>query len=379
MSKPKNSRKKRGTMTSTLSMTGKSALRLQFVLPSMVGFLSVLAVFNATNHSDSPYVFAATHVLWLLLGAAMLGVTCYPIDEHVRWAPVTGACALAIIYTTVFIPGISATGQLGTIQFGAANGFAIQPAILLSPVYLFWLVRFLPISRHGGDVSWKRFGIYLCQCMLWWLPLMIIPQKELFLAAVLAFALVYWIEGGNGQKALAGVFVPGIVLATLLLAIKWLPGRYHTVQRIKDQWVVSMTFSQVSFFEMPSSFVRAQETLPVGDDNAIFLSMLESIGFVGAGVLLVVMALVGWFAIRRTILAESSVTTTVTIAAWIWISTRSLTYLIALLGWPRGVAVPCPIFNANGNDLIAVMLILSVGLYKRGVQLPAEQSSTVKA
>ena len=69
-------------------------------------------------------------------------------------------------------------------------------------------------------------------------------------------------------------------------------------------------------------------------------------------------------------------TTSVTIAAWLWISTRSLVYVITLLGWPEGIGVPCPIFNANGNDLVATIVILSAGLHKRWPLAAVDQSSS---
>ena len=239
-------------------------------------------------------------------------------------------------------------------------GVGVSMALLVGVV---WLAFYhAPVEREMGIVQ-KIFFFHM--------PIAVNSFHAFFLS-FMASALYLWRRKPVWDRlAEAGAEV-GLLLATL----KWLPNAYYSAQRVKDQWVVAMTLSHTSYFSVQADAVRAQETLPTADNNAIFLSMLESVGFVGAGFFVLVAGAVGWYAVRHAIRSETTVTTTVTIAAWIWLSVRGLAYVVSLLGWPPGINVPCPVFNADGNDLVATMVIVSAGLHRGRLPENAPQQPT---
>jgi cell division protein FtsW len=326
------------------------------------------SVFEAFQIYADKYHFLTAQLLWFGIGLlSLLIMTFIPLNLIKKTAGIFFSLTLVLL-VIVLIPGIGNTA-LGARRWINIGGFGLQPtelAKLSLSIYLSaWLIK------HRSFWSYLIIlGLVLGLIML---------QPDLGTAIIIIFfsVMIYYVSGANWFYLFAvGIFGSLSGLALILTStyrkarlltflnptLDPLGSSYHIRQAL-------ITIGSGGLFGLGLGQSRQKyQFLPQVTTDSIFAVIAEELGFIGAGLLIVLFLVLVFkaFKIARSAVDDFSKLLATAIASWLAIQiTVNLAAMLALIPL---TGVPLPFISYGGSSLIvnltAVGLLLNISRYQ---------------
>lgn len=327
---------------------------------SLFGLLMVYnsSVVSAYRSFDNKYYFLQHQAMWWVLGMGAMAFTAMlPMEWWKRNAK-------TFLYVTLLLLVVALLGQktLGAKRWISIAGFTLQPSELAKITLVTYLSTLFIKSKEPYMEFLKVTGLVLGLIML---------QPDLgttIVIAASAFA-VYWVAGAPVKHFLT-IGAAGIVGVVGMILVS--PYRYNRLMTFlnSDQdplgtsyhvrqilialgsgglWGVGLGMSRQKYAYLPE--VAA---------DSIFAVIAEEMGFIGAGLVILVM---GVFVLRGFKVAANSVDPFGRLLATgliTWIGVQMLVNLSAMVILVPLTGIPLPLISYGGSSL--VVTLVSVGI-----------------
>jgi len=331
-----------------------------------------------------PQSYLKKHVINIVLGLT-LGYVASRLDY--RWlrayTPVIYAISVFSLFL-VFVPGLGTkiAGARAWIQL--PGGFTIQPSEFVKiAVILMMAVILSEKDRADQEPRDKDVLISLGIAVL---PLLIIlVQNDTGSVLILgSVALAVIAVSGARTKWLVGLLLSAVV--GILLAIQLGLLKQYQVDRLTSFINPTADASSIAYnstqariaiggggwfgfglFNGPQTQGRF---VPVNESDFIFTVAGEELGFIGAGILIILLGIVLWRAIIIAMKADDMYGRLVSTGIVAWLAFQMFENIGMTLGIMPITGVPLPFVSAGGTSMMAVWI--AVGLLQN-VRLHSQQ------
>ncbi|MDT8391806.1 MAG: FtsW/RodA/SpoVE family cell cycle protein [Lentisphaeria bacterium] len=331
-----------------------------------LGLFGCLAIFNATFHLDTPFLFLTRQLVWLTVGTAVLIIaTAIPSRMHKTLLPVYVLLAYIPLILVLFY-GVRINSMRGWF---AIRTIFYQPSETAKPIFVLVLAWVLGRTQAHRREFVKGFLPALAVLVLWAIPIILQPDFGSLLVYGLTFCVLVLCAGTRVRHLSACAPVLVIFLIWVLITHPYVAQRmagFFNPEKYPDSYgwhIIQFHRSLASgglFGKSWGEGVWSQTHLPLGYSDSIFATLGEAIGFIGlcpfVG-LIVVWTVYGY---RRTQgLADAfaamsilGLTACLSIQAFIHLSVN-----LALLP-PTGITLP--LVSYGGSSLLSAAI--TVGL-----------------
>lgn len=319
---------------------------------------------------NNSYYYLKHQVLYgLLLGLAGFATAYFLPYGNLKKLALILLAANVILLILVFTPlGIRAGGASRWLSFGS---FSFQPSELLKLSFVMYIAAWLTSSHFNrGKNFYKGFLPFLAALGLVGGLLVAQPATSTVVILLAAAVVMYIVSGAEWKYILAIALIGTIALAALIYFTPYrmtrvmsffnqsdeLSNNYHLKQALIA--IGSGGITGTGFGESSAKVTY----LPAVIDDSIFAVLAQELGFVGAGSLVVLFALLTlrmfWLAIKtRDAFGRLLLTGFGTIIAM-----QSLTNMGAISGLLPLTGVPLPFVSYGGTALAVFLTMMGVTL-----------------
>jgi rod shape determining protein RodA len=350
--------------------------------------LGTLLVWAATEPSlraigADPHTYLKRQLLWVALGAILMFVTA-SIDyrRYRAWAPAIYAASLLLLLAVLSPAGQRVNGAKSWIAL--PGGFQIEPSefakigLVVGTAYILSRRRLEPLRRsRAGRPRLRDVALAILAAA----PLIFLVQREPALGVMLVLVVtlagmvvlsgirLYWVAG-LATVAAAGVYAVSRMhllkgyqltrLTTFLHPSQDLAGAGYNGLQAKIAVGSGGTFGQGLFHGAftGGNFVPSVQT------DFIFTVAGEQLGFVGCAVIVGLLTVIVFRAIRIAAVADDMFGMLVASGVAVWFGFQSFVNIGMTIGIMPITGLPLPFISYGGSaifaDMIAVGLLLSV-------------------
>ncbi len=339
----------------------------------LLALTGCLAIFNATFHTPHPYYFVYRQLVWLGLGTvAMLGLSMLrPAMLRAATLPLTIG-TLVLLYALLPL-GETINGMRGWYKLDLPSlepvfsPILIQPGELAKPVFILSLAYLLPLSGAALGPTWRQYLCYMALGCIWLLPIFMQPDFGTLTVYVMAFFIVYWVQGGRLQhlavSALAAIVVAVVAIRLHPYVLTRFQGFANPAADPRGAgWHILQFQATLANGGLTGSGqpVWAQNYLPLGYSDSIFATLAESVGFLGLTPVLLLLA--GWllYTMRLSHRQDDRRQAAVVLGLGTMIAAQALLHISVTLGILPPTGITFPLLSYGGSSLLATMM--SVGI-----------------
>jgi cell division protein FtsW len=350
-------------MTSLHLILGIFALMLGFGLLMVLSSSSV-AAFRAAGSSFSVFANQATY--------AAVGLVCFcaaqflPVRLMRSLSTVAVIVALAML-VAVLIPGIGAkvNGATSWIRFG---GLQFQPSEIAKLALLLWMAHVLAARRSTLGSPKALLIPVLPVFALMAVLIMLQPDLGTTVALTIVFMAVlffagapWWMFASLGAAGVAGFFYLAVSadyrLARLLSFID--PEAHPDVSYQLLQSLYGL--GNGGWFGVGLGQSRAKWSyLPNADSDFIFAIIGEELGLIGAGILLLLFALLAYTGMRIARRNVDPFVKIVASAATVWLVGQAAINIGYVVGLLPVTGIPLPMISSGGTSLLITMVVFGL-------------------
>jgi rod shape determining protein RodA len=344
-----------------------------------LSLLGSLLVYSATrNRTDinqgDPYFFLVRHLMNLGIGIALMIGTIWLGHRALRNA-VPILYGLSVLLALVVLTPLGATinGQRNWLVIG---GFSLQPAEFLKVTIILGMAMMLAARVDAGDKPYPDHRTVfqsLCLAAVPVLVLLLMPDLGSVLAMV-AIVLGVLLASGASNRWVFGLLTAGVIGCVAIWQLHILDE--YQINRFAafanpdlDPAGVGYNTNQARIaigsggLTGAGLFHGSQTTgqfVPEQQTDFVFTVAGEELGFVGAGLIIVLLGVVLWRACR--IARDSTELYGTTVAAGIvaWFAFQSFENIGMTLGIMPVTGLPLPFVSYGGSSMFAVWM--AVGL-----------------
>jgi rod shape determining protein RodA len=329
--------------------------------------VGLLMVYSATQHKlvaggYDPHLYLTRQAIWVVLGVlAMVAGTLIDYRLLRDYAPVIYLGAVFVLVMVLTPLGSSSKGTQAWFQLG---GFQFQPSEWAKVALIICAAAYC--ARHPGDIDAARLHVVL--------GLMAVPMGLIYLQPDLGTTVVFAVilmgmllVAGAYPRHLAALVLIAVVGVVAVLQFGVLKqyqldrlgafldpkGDTHRASYNQNQSKVAVAaggFVGKGLFKGTQtnlSFVPEQHT------DFIFTAVGEELGFVGAGLLLVLFALVVWRTWRSALLARDDLGTLICVGVLVMLVFQIFENVGMTMGIMPVVGIPLPFLSYGGSSTIA--------------------------
>ncbi len=336
----------------------------------VVGLLMVFSasavVAQARYHS--PYIDVGRQACWALAGVLALLVLMH-IDSSRLNSPrfiYPALCVTTLLLLLVFVmPGSHNTHRW--IRFGSF--FTLQPSEIAKPVLVLFLAWFLS-TRLDAMRDWKHTLLRAALVPLVFIAL-VLKQPDLGTALVLAgITAMLLLLAGMEWKYLLGAFAAALpVLAALLLWVPWRRARmlvflhpqadpmgagYHITQSLIA--VGTGGFAGKGYMEGMGKLFY----LPEAATDFIFANIAEELGFLGAGLIILLFLVFGARGLRAAFRAPDPFSRLVAFGISTTILLQAFFNISVVLSLVPAKGIPLPLVSSGGTSLFCTLASIGI-------------------
>jgi cell division protein FtsW len=329
------------------------------------------------RHEVKFYMVLSNQLIYALLGGAMaLAVGLFFHYTVFRRYSLYIYIATLILTLLVFAPGIG-------FEHGGAHrwihifGFSLQPSELLKYGTILFLATW--IATYKKDIKTLEYGLIPFAIITGIPTLILLMQPDTGTAAVLlAGCFAMYFASGASWKHVGIVCAAAILGLILLMTIR---------PYVKDR---IMTFINPSRDSLGSSYQIQQSLIAIGSGglfgrgygqsvqkfnflpepigDSIFAVIGEELGFLGAGLIIVLFLALGVRGAKLALLSRDSFGMNVALGISILILTQCFMNVAAMLGVIPLTGVPLPMVSHGGTALLVTLfgvgIILNISRYR---------------
>lgn len=347
-----------------------------------IAAVGLLMVFSTSRGATPPYYYAkaAKQLLYIVVGLVCVGAVFLVDYRHFRdWAPFIYGASVALLLLVLTPLGSSHKGAQGWFELGM---FQLQPSEFAKIAVIIGISGLA--AHYRGQLDLRRLAVLLAVSGV---PIaLVLAQNDLGSALVFVAIVptILWVAGARAKHlvilALAGVVVAGGIVNS---------GKLQTYQRDRltvfvqqdsktgpvthhDDAAYNLDQAKIAIghggFTGRGLFNGSQTNtgqVPEQDTDFIFTAVGEQFGFVGAGVLLAVMALMIMRIWRTATLARDEFGTYVCVG----VLAMFLFQIFENVGMTMGImpitGLPLPFMSYGGSSTVAnflgIALVLNIG------------------
>ncbi len=282
-------------------------------------------------------------------------------------------------------------GPTGT--FALANSLAA--VLLVGVIALLGVLRFR--WRAAGSMQRIAVCVALAACLVCFVA---VRSRSAVLAATIAVVLLLsWIaleKKGNKSESAIGLVVKGLfAVAALVLALvfglaafvnaEWIDQAPASIAFRFQYWrsTLAMTFDRPWFSAGPGNFqsiyLRYREdsaSEQIAEPHNFLFETMAGGGMIALVLLIILLAAIAWYSLKRNLAAKSTVETTVdNAAAWVWLGAGVALVLVWLIGAAAGRT---PDYSAH-LFVIPIVLVLAYLIWPLVKTLEPGQTSLIAA
>lgn len=339
----------------------------------LVGF-GCLMVYSASSYAaahryHNQYYFLIKQIIGAVIGAMCLVLFSY-VDYHkfIKWRYVIIAVSV-VLMVLVFVPGIGVENY-GAKRWIRLPGMTIQPSEICKFVFVLYAAWYLGENYHKvksfrGILPVLILGGIFC--------LLIIAEPNMSITMCLGIVLLVMLfVGGASAKQFALVGIPALCMVPVLIAIE--PYRMKRLVAFLDPWAnpQSEGFQLIqSLYSIGSGgwfgvglFNSRQKYLflPFSESDFIFSIIAEEFGFVGAGLLLVVFAVLVVKLIKIGLGANDRFGCLLCVGVAAVIAVQTLINIAVVTGSIPPTGLPLPFISSGSTSLVVFMSAVGICL-----------------
>ncbi|GEB53480.1 MULTISPECIES: rod shape-determining protein RodA [Streptomyces] len=339
-----------------------------------------LLVYSATRNrtelnQGDPQYFLLRHVLYLLIGIGMMAGTVWLGHRRLRGAvPVLYGISVLLALCVLTPLGATINGSRAWLNLG--GGFTIQPAEFIKITVILGMAMLLAAKVDAGDREHPDHRTVVHALGVAALPMaviMLMPDLGSVMVLVV-IVLAVLLASGSSNRWVLGLVLAGAVGAVLV----WMLGLLDEYQINRfaafanpalDPAGVGYNTNQARIAigsgglfgkglfhgtQTTGQFVPEQQT------DFVFTVAGEELGFVGAGLILVLLGVVIWRACRIARESTSLYSTIVAAGIVAWFAFQAFENIGMTLGIMPVAGLPLPFVSYGGTSMFAVWI--AVGL-----------------
>ncbi|RBP98550.1 cell division protein FtsW [Bifidobacterium aemilianum] len=347
--------------------------RVAVAILTCFGVIMVFSSSSVTMISQdlSPWKQAFTQGIYCVLGILLgLGAMAVPVAVYRKLAPwlVVGSICLQLLTLTPL--GVQVNGNTGWI--GIRGVFTMQPAEVVKLSLCVWLPASLSIAgRHYEEEGIKAYTRPIVGYAASLLAIML--GKDLGTAMIVVIiGAVAFIIGGFPGKWLAGGAAALLVVVALTVVtspnrMKRIMAAYQGCSGKAQQNVcyqalhAKYAMGSGGLFGVGIGNSREKwNYLPEAHNDFIFAIIGEETGFIGAALVIIIFAILGWCMICVALQTGNRYVSMVLVCITVWIVGQALINIMVVVGLLPVMGVPLPFVSAGGSSL--VMCLIAAGV-----------------
>ncbi|NGO69318.1 rod shape-determining protein RodA [Streptomyces boncukensis] len=374
---------RRRSAWSRLTARDSVVWRLDWLILLSALALSVIGsilVYSATRNrtelnQGDPYYFLLRHVIFLLVGFALMGVTIWLGHRRLRGA-VPVMYGLSVFLAVLVLTPLGATINGSRAWLNLGGGFTIQPAEFIKITVILGMAMMLAAKVDAGDRAYPDHRTVLNALGMAALPIAVIllmPDLGSVMVLVIIVLGVLLASGASNRWVL-GLILAGTGGAILVWALGVLDE--YQINRFAAFANPALDPSGVGYNTNQARiaigsggltgkglFEGTQTTgqfVPEQQTDFVFSVAGEELGFVGGGLIILLLGVLIWRACR--IARESSELYGTVVAAGIvsWFAFQAFENIGMALGIMPVAGLPLPFVSYGGTSMFAVWI--AVGL-----------------
>ena len=337
--------------------------RLDHLQPLLIGMLAALGLMTVYS-ADADW---GRQIIWVVLGACAYAAATSLDYRRLQPLALGLYAGMLLLLLTVHLVGHTA---LGARRWLSVAGFPLEPSELSKLLLVVVLAAYLSRSDR---VSWRTFGAALLlaappACL-------ILTQPDLGTTIVIGFMILGILAVANTPtKWMVGLLLIGAGGAGAAVKLGVL-SNYQVARftvfadpssdpqgagyNVKQALVAigSGGLTGKGLFkgtQTNGKFVPEQQT------DFVFTVAGEELGFIGAGLLVVLLGLVLWRAVRIAVRAEDLFGTLVATGIVCWFTFQAFENIGMTLGIMPVTGVPLPFVSYGGSSMFANMMALGL-------------------
>ncbi|MBA0049844.1 rod shape-determining protein RodA [Streptomyces sp. AJS327] len=344
---------------------------------SAIGTVLVYAATrNRTDINDGdPYSFATRHVISILVGLLLMAATVWVGHRRLRGAvPVLYGVSVLLALVVLTPLGATINGQRAWIQL--PGGFSIQPAEFIKITLILGMAMLLAAKVDAGDREYPDHRTVLHALGMAALPIaviMLMPDLGSVMVLVV-IVLGVLLASGASNRWIIGLGLAGAGGAVLVWALGLLDE--YQINRFAAFANPALDPSGVGYNTNQARiaigsggltgkglFEGTQTTgqfVPEQHTDFVFTVAGEELGFVGGGLIILLLGVVIWRACR--IARESAELYSTVVAAGItaWFAFQAFENIGMTLGIMPVAGLPLPFVSYGGTSMFAVWIALGL-------------------
>lgn len=332
--------------------------------------VGLVALFSASytvalGEGGPGWRYLGIQCLWIFLGLVGFNwVVQRPLESLIRLSGI-GFLALVGLMMLTLIPTLGVTVN-GATRWLAVGPFLVQPSELLKPMMVLQAAR---VFGQWHRLPWTDRGLWLGLFALG--VAVILLQPNLSTAAICGITL--WLIalaaelplGALGLTALGGVGV-------LVLSLGANPYQRERITSFLNPWadpmgngyqLIQSLLAIASGGLWGSGFGFSQQKLyylPIQYTDFIFAVFAEEFGFVGCGLLLLLLCLYGSVGIGVALGARSSLQRLTATGAVVLLVGQALFNIAVTVGVVPTTGLPLPLISYGGSSMVANLLLAAL-------------------
>ncbi|MFJ4867281.1 rod shape-determining protein RodA [Streptomyces sp. NPDC088757] len=345
-----------------------------------LSFIGALLVWSATRgrtelNQGDPYYFLFRHVLNTGIGLVLMIGTVWLGHRTLRGAvPVLYGISILLILAVLTPLGATINGAHAWIVIG--GGFSLQPSEFVKITIILIMAMLLAAKVDAGDQLHPDHGTVAKAVVLAALPMgivMLMPDLgSVMVMAVIVLGVL--LASGASNRWVLGLIGAGVLGAVLVTALGMLDE--YQINRFAafanpdlDPAGVGYNTNQAriaigSGGALGAGLFKGSQTtgqfVPEQQTDFVFTVAGEELGFVGAGLILVLLGIVLWRACR--IARETTELYGTVVAAGIiaWFAFQSFENIGMTLGIMPVAGLPLPFVSYGGSSMFAVWVAIGL-------------------
>ncbi|WP_018545123.1 rod shape-determining protein RodA [Streptomyces sp. LaPpAH-108] len=345
-----------------------------------LSLIGSLLVFSATRNrteinQGDPYYFLLRHLMNLGIGLALMAGTVWLGHRALRNAvPVLYGVSLLGVLLVLTPLGATINGSRNWIVFG--GGFSLQPAEFVKVTIILGMAMLLAARVDAGDKKYPDHRTVLQALGLAAVPIMIVllmPDLGTVLAMV-AIILGVLLASGASNRWIFGLLLTGVVGCVAIWQLHILDE--YQINRFAafanpdlDPAGVGYNTNQARIaigsggLTGAGLFHGSQTTgqfVPEQQTDFVFTVAGEELGFLGAGLIILLLGVILWRACRIAFDSTELYGTIVAAGIVAWFAFQSFENIGMTLGIMPVTGLPLPFVSYGGSSMFAVWI--AVGL-----------------
>ncbi len=331
--------------------------------------LSSAGIIDAQKKFDSPYFYFYHQLFYSVLPGLALMFVFSKID-HRWWKKLAMPILLAglVLVTLVFVPGVG-QGLKGATRWISVFGYSFQPGECLKLAMIVYLATWFS-GRDERLKNWS-YGMAPFFIVLIFVGLLLILQPDLGTLIIVTIISVglYFVAGGSLKHiGVAGVIIVILMVATIIF-------EPYRIDRIKTFFDPSIDPRGISYQVNQSlisigsggllgnGFGKSTQKfgfLPEVVSDSIFAVVVEELGLIGGGLIILMFAWLCFLFIKIARNARDKFSSLFVMGMNLWICSQAFINIAANTGLVPLTGIPLPFISYGGTAM--VVLLAGIGI-----------------